>query len=78
MLFRKVIAFSFGEFCFLIYQYQEWCFQFSANLSPQLPCRGVIFITTTQPYSTKSEVRLCAGSNAAHDALGVCDEVCDD
>ena len=29
-------------------------------------CCGVVVITTTQLYSTKSELRFCAGLNPAH------------
>ena len=40
----------------------------------QLWHRGVVVITTAQLHSTKSELRLCAGSNPARDALGICND----
>ena len=35
--------------------------------------RGVAVITTAQLYSTKPELRLCAGSNPDRDASEICD-----
>ena len=32
---------------------------------------GVMVIITAQPYSTKSKLRLCAGSGPAHGVVGV-------
>ena len=36
-------------------------------------CRGVAVITTAQLYSTKPELRLCAGSNPDRGASEICD-----
>ena len=36
-------------------------------------CRGVVVITTPQLYSTKPELRFCAGSNRACGVSEICD-----
>ena len=80
MLIQKVIAFSLENFVFYFTSIKEGVlssFQQTLFLSPQLPCRGVAVITTTQLHSAKFELRLSASSIPARGVSEVCNEESD-